>query len=290
METNENPPTNTLVVRKPCFGLPIGCPQCLSAYIYLKLSQLPFHLDYHLNYPDSDQIPYFEVGDYVTYNNDKEGIIGGLKRDVSDLDVGVSSLPEWLPTKVMLTTWLADALEYELWVGSDASSAYSIYYSDLPWPIGKVLFWKKAHWVKQKHEISKDNAEVKEEEIYGRANSAYDALSTLLGEENYLFENRASSLDAIFLAHALVVIQAFPESSILRSNFLKHANLVRYVQQRKEELIEAAGTSPSKDPYFGASSSTSGGPSTSSSKFKSRHKKEKTKEEKKQRKGRNILW
>ncbi|XP_058756610.1 mitochondrial outer membrane import complex protein METAXIN-like [Vicia villosa] len=284
METNENTPTNTLVVRKPCFGLPSGCPQCLSAYIYLKLSQLPFHLDYHLNYPDSEQIPYFEVGDSVTYNNDKGGIIEGLKRDVSDLDVGVSSLPECIPTKVMLTTWLADALEYELWVGSDSLSAYRIYYSDLPWAIGKVLFWKKARWVKQKHEISKDNAEVKEEEIYGRANSAYDALSTLLGEENYLFENRASSLDAIFLAHALVVLQAFPESSILRTNFLKHANLVQYVQQHKEELIEAAGTSPSNDPYFGASSSTSGGPSTSSSKFKSKHKKEKTKEEKKHRK------
>jgi metaxin len=220
----------------------------------------------------------------VTYNNEKAGIIECLKKDAGDLDVGLSSLPEWIPNKVMLTTWLADALEYELWVGSDPSPAYSIYYSDLSWPIGKVLFWKKAHWVKQKHEISKDNAEVKEEEIYGRANSAYDALSTLLGEDNYLFENRPSSLDAIFLAHALVVLQAFPESSILRTNFSKHANLVRYVQQRKEELIEAAGTSPSNDPYFGAaaSSSTPGGPSTSSSKFKRKPKKEQqTKEEKK---------
>lgn len=112
-----------------------------------------------------DQIPYFEAGDYVAYNNEKEGIIEGLKRDVGDLDVGVSSLPDWIPTKVMLTTWLADALEYELWVGCDSSYAYSIFYSDLPWPIGKVLFLKKAYWVKQKHGISKDNFEVKEEEV-----------------------------------------------------------------------------------------------------------------------------
>lgn len=112
-----------------------------------------------------DKIPYFEAGDCVTYNNEKDGIIEGLKKEVGDLDVGVSSLPEWIPTKVMLTTWLADALEYELWVGCDTTSAYIIYYSDLPWPIGKVLFLKKAHWVKQKHEISKDNAEVKEEEV-----------------------------------------------------------------------------------------------------------------------------
>jgi len=58
------------------------------------------------------------------------------------------------------------------------------------------------------------------------------------------------------------------ESSILRTNFLKHANLVKYVQQRKGELIEAAGTSPSNVPYVGAdASSTFGGGSTSSKIF-----------------------
>lgn len=112
-----------------------------------------------------DQIPYFEAGDRVAYNNEKEGIIACLRRDVRDLDSEVCSLPGWIPTKVMLTSWLADALEYELWVGCDGSAAYSIYYSDLPWSIGKVLFWKKAHWVKQKHEIGKENAELKEEEV-----------------------------------------------------------------------------------------------------------------------------
>ena len=52
-EPSESTQRNTLVVRKPCFGLPTGCPQCLSAYIFLKLSQVPFNLDYHPNYPDS---------------------------------------------------------------------------------------------------------------------------------------------------------------------------------------------------------------------------------------------
>lgn len=114
-----------------------------------------------------DQIPYFEVGDSVAYNNEKEGIIECLKKDVGvvDLDSGVSSLPEWISTKAILTTWLADALAYELWLGCEGSSAYSIYYSDLPWPLGKILSWKKAIWVKLKHGITNDNAEVKKEEV-----------------------------------------------------------------------------------------------------------------------------
>ena len=54
-----------------------------------------------------DQIPYFEDGDSVTYNNEKEGIIECLKRNVGgDLDSEVSSLPDWIPTKVMATTCL----------------------------------------------------------------------------------------------------------------------------------------------------------------------------------------
>ncbi|KAG4929653.1 hypothetical protein AAZX31_17G058700 [Glycine max] len=272
---------NTLVVRKPCFGLPTGCTQSLSAYIYLKFAQIPFQLDFHLNNPHSNQIPYFEVGDSVAYNNEKEGIIECLKKDVGvvDLDSGVSSLPEWISTKAILTTWLADALAYELWLGCEGSSAYSIYYSDLPWPLGKILSWKKAIWVKLKHGITNDNAEVKKEEIYERAKSAYEALSSCLGEQNYLFENRPSSLDAIFLAHGLVVLHALPESSMLRIKFSEHANLVRYVQQCKTELIDAA-PSPSSAPQFHTDATSSASKSHSSSKPKSKPKREKTQEEK----------
>ncbi|MED6191521.1 hypothetical protein PIB30_001254 [Stylosanthes scabra] len=276
---------NTLVVRKPCFGLPTGCTQCLSAYLYLKFAQLPFQLDFHLNYPDSDQIPYFEVGNYVAYNNEKGGVIDCLKRDVGvvDLDSGISSLPDWIQTKAMLTTWLADALAYELWVGSEgysSSPAYTIYYSDLSWPLGKVLFWRKARWIKQKHGINNENAELKKEEIYRRAKSAYGALSTWLGEQSYLFDNRPSSLDATFLAHGLVVLQALPESSVLRSKLLEHANLVRYVQQCKTEFIDDNPTPTYSWQFHTAGSSSTSSRSTSSSKTKSKPKREKTEEEK----------
>jgi metaxin len=115
-----------------------------------------------------DKIPYIEVGDdYVAYDNENGGIIECLKKDVGviDLDSEVSSLPDWVSIKAILTTWLHDALVYELWVGSEGSSAYSIYYSDLPWPIGKVLSSKKVRWVKSKHGITDDNAVVKQEEV-----------------------------------------------------------------------------------------------------------------------------
>lgn len=114
----------------------------------------------------SDLIPYVEYGDYVAYNNEKGGVIEILKEDgIVDLDIKFYSVPEWISMKAMISSWLADAITYELWVGSDGRTAQQIYFSDLPWPIGKALFFKQIHIVKQRLGITKDNAEQKEEEV-----------------------------------------------------------------------------------------------------------------------------
>ncbi|XWS28133.1 hypothetical protein CRYUN_Cryun25bG0039400 [Craigia yunnanensis] len=227
----------TLVARKPFFDLPTACPVCLPVFIYLKLAHFPFRLSFNSIFPDSDQIPYVESGAYVAYNNENGGVIERLKQDgVVDLDSEFQSLPDWISTKAMISSWLADAMMYELWVGSDGRSAYKIYYSDLSWPIGKVLFLKQVYIVKQRLGITKDNAEQREDEIYKRAKIAYGALSTRLGEQNFFFDDRPSSLDATFLGHALVTLHALPDSSVLRSKLLEHDNIVRYAEKLKMEF------------------------------------------------------
>lgn len=114
----------------------------------------------------SAQIPYVEHGDYVAYNNEKGGVIEGLKGSgIVDLDVEFESVPEWISMKAMINSWLADAIIYEMWVGIDGSSAEKIYCSDLPWPIGKILYLKQIHTVKHQLGITKDNIEQKEEEV-----------------------------------------------------------------------------------------------------------------------------
>ncbi|KAA3471602.1 mitochondrial outer membrane import complex protein METAXIN-like [Gossypium australe] len=201
----------TLVARKPYFDLPTACPVCLPLFIYLKLAHFPFRLSFNSIFPDSDQIPYVESGTYVAYNNENSGVVECLKKDgIVDLDSEFQSAPDWVSIQAMINSWLADALTYELWVGTDGKSAYKIYYSDLSWPIGKVLFLKQVYSVKQRLGITKDNAEHREDEIYRRAKLAYGALSTKLGEQNFLFDDRPSSLDATFLGHVLVTLHALP--------------------------------------------------------------------------------
>lgn len=75
------------------------------------------------------------------------------------------SYSDVLSTKAMVMTWLSDALQYELWLASDGSIPHDIYFSDLSWPIGKILYWKKTREVKQQLGITKLNAAEKEEEV-----------------------------------------------------------------------------------------------------------------------------
>lgn len=130
------------------------------------LSKLAYSSTHSLLLSFLDQIPYIESGDYVAYNDENGGVIESLKKDgLVDLDSEFYSVPEWLSTKAMVSSWIEDAIVYELWVGSDDTPAEKIYYSDLPWPIGKVLFLKQVHSIKQRLGITKDNAEQKEQEV-----------------------------------------------------------------------------------------------------------------------------
>ena len=104
----------------------------------------------------------------MAFNNEKGGVIEYLKGEkIVDLNSKHPSVSpsDVLSTKAMVSTWLADALQYELWVVNDGSIAHDIYFSDLAWPIGKILHWKKTRDVKQLLGITKLSAAQKEEEV-----------------------------------------------------------------------------------------------------------------------------
>ncbi|KAL5225329.1 hypothetical protein ABZP36_011968 [Zizania latifolia] len=275
-----------LVARKAGFGLPTACPTCLPVLLYLRMSQVPFDVHVDSSFPDADHIPYVEFGECVAFNNEKGGVIEYLKEekivDLNSKNPSVSS-SDVLSTRAMVLTWLSDALQYELWVVADGSIPHEIYFSDLPWPIGKILHWKKTRAVKQLLGITKLNATEKEDEIYQKANAAYDALSTRLGDQIFLFDNSPTDVDALFLGHALFVLNALPDTSVLRSCLQKHDNLVNFAEHLKVQLLEVdtstTGLGSSTDP---SSSSTPRKRASSGRGYKPkpRAKKERTEEQK----------
>nr|ACR37950.1 unknown [Zea mays] len=234
------------------------------------MAQVPFDIHVDTSFPDADHIPYVEFGDCVAFNNEKGGVIEYLKDEkIADLNSNHPNISSTtvLDTKAMVSSWLANALLYELWVVSAGSIANDIYFSDLPWPIGKILHWNKTRHVKQLLGITKLNAAEKEEEIYLKASAAYDSLSFRLGDQVFLFDN-----------------SALPDTSVLRGTLQKHDNLVSFAEHHKVQLLE---TSSSSSSGLGSSPSPSSStprrrPSADHSyKPKPRAKKERTEEEKK---------
>lgn len=138
----------------------------------------------------------------MAYNDEEGGLIESLKEDgIVDLDFEVHSIPECVSTEAMVNSWLADALMYELWMVSDGSSAHKIYYSDLPCPIGKFLYFKQIHIMKQVLGMTKANADCREEEVQNpRAN-----LRGKRQEEERKFKRRAK----YFLVTQLVAVMVF---------------------------------------------------------------------------------
>ncbi|KAJ4778768.1 metaxin-like protein [Rhynchospora pubera] len=278
-----------LVARKPRFGLPTACPSCLPVYLYLKLANADFTVEFDSSFPDSDHIPYVEYGESVALNNEKGGVIELLKEEaILDLNAKHTSLaiPDLVSTKAMVSSWLYEAILYELWIAIGGDVAHNIYFSDLPWPIGKILHWKKIYNVKKLLGVTKVNCEERELEIYKKANEAYEALSLKLGDQVFFFDNRPTDVDALFLGHALFVLHALPETSELRSNLLKHDNLVKYAEHLKAELQLDSTPSSTQPSSSSKDASTSSAPRRKPSsgwgaKPNPKPKKEKTEEEKK---------
>ncbi|KAH9608200.1 hypothetical protein KSS87_006933 [Heliosperma pusillum] len=237
---------------------------------------------------DADQIPYVESGTYVAYNNEKGGVIECLREDgIVDLDSDFRTIPEWISMKAMVGSWLMDALTYELWIDSEKNSSQNLFFSDLPWPIGSVLYYKQVLAARHYLGINKENAERMQAEIYRKANLGYEALSTQLGDESFLFGSRPNSLDAVFLGHALITLQALPETSVLKSKLLNYSNLTKYAEKLSAQFIEDFSAQPawssalSSDGHASSSTPKQGGFSNWSAKPKSKPKKERTEEEKK---------
>ncbi|KAH9300818.1 hypothetical protein KI387_012401 [Taxus chinensis] len=237
-----------------------------------------------------EDLPSVEFDSCVGFNSEVGGVFEFLKKEnIVDLDSEIPrySVPDLLASEALISSWLADATLYELWGSHKENVANEIYFSDLPWPIGKILYWKQKRAAMQRLGVTSTNCQEKEAELYRNAAAAYESLSTKLGDQKFFLENKPTSLDAIFLGHALFVLQTSNGSSRLRQELMKHDNLFRYAENLKTEFLEASGSSALprwSSPHFASSSKTdkshtsSGGAKYRASKEK--HTQPKTEEEK----------
>ncbi|KAI5061079.1 hypothetical protein GOP47_0023584 [Adiantum capillus-veneris] len=236
-----------LLARGPAWGLPTACPFCLPSYIYLKLARLDFSITYNNVSPDADYLPAVEYGDLVGYSTQSGGIIGFLERQgIANLDAGLLDNEVALMRSLSAMIWmhLHSMLLCELWDLDNVKVARQIYFASLPWPLSKILYWKQQVCMWNHLGLRKDNIALMNQEMEVKATQAYDTLSTLLGDQKFFLSSGPSSLDALFLSHALFVMKAPLENSHLKEELYRHPNLVRFAESLQRGFLEAKGPDP----------------------------------------------
>ncbi|KAH7286428.1 hypothetical protein KP509_32G006800 [Ceratopteris richardii] len=144
----------------------------------------------------------------------------------------------------MIWSHLHSMLLCELWDLDNSRVAQHIYFSSLPWPLNKILYWKQQlnNW--NYLGLKKGNIEQVNEKMERKATEAYASLSTFLGDKKFFLSARPSSLDAVFLSHALFIMKAPLENSHLKEELNRHSNLVSYVENLQREFLDAQGSAP----------------------------------------------
>ncbi|MCO5553821.1 hypothetical protein L7F22_007347 [Adiantum nelumboides] len=208
-----------LLARGPAWGLPTACPFCLPSYIYLKLAELDFSISYNNVSPDADYLPAVEQGDLVGYSTQNGGIIDFLERQgIASLDAGLLDNEVALLRSLSAMIWLHlhSMLLCELWDLDNEKVARQIYFASLPWPLSKILYKKQQVLMWNRLGLKKDNIAHINKDMEARATQAYKTLSTFLGDQKFFLSSRPSSLDTVFLSHALFVMKA---PLVSKSNF-----------------------------------------------------------------------
>eukprot|EP00252_Welwitschia_mirabilis_P014112 TRINITY_DN31154_c0_g1_i1.p1 TRINITY_DN31154_c0_g1~~TRINITY_DN31154_c0_g1_i1.p1 ORF type:complete len:331 (+),score=62.42 TRINITY_DN31154_c0_g1_i1:187-1179(+) len=235
-----------LVARKRAFGLPTSCPDCLNVYICLKLAQIPFQLDYNSINPDTEALPSIEYGEFAAFENESNNIIDILiEKGIVDIDSRIPThiKPNWIAYKSMILSALRDVVLYELWIASCDTVVNEIYFSDLPWPINRILRWKQKRTIMQRLGVDSTNVDSKRDQFYRNADKGYEALSEVLGDQPYFLANEPTTIDAILVGHILFVLHAFDDSSVLKQLLKKHESLSNYAENIKSTFLEASSSS-----------------------------------------------
>uniref|UniRef100_A0A7I4DHR1 Metaxin n=1 Tax=Physcomitrium patens TaxID=3218 RepID=A0A7I4DHR1_PHYPA len=241
MESSGDSVDLVLVTRPAGFGMPTVCPACLPVYLYLRLAAVSFREQVSAVEPDSVDLPCVEYGENVGFSSENGGVIEFLRKEkIADLDADLSDSEkaELETCKAMMESWVADASAFEVWTRDNDRQCKVVYFSELPWGLVQALDWKQRLAVMQRLGITPENTVARSEELFRKASNAYSALSVLLSDRKFFFNNRPTSLDALVLGHLIFHLRVPFEISTLKGEILKYQNLVDYAESWGKQLLD----------------------------------------------------
>ncbi len=181
-------------------------------------------------------LPFIEDGDEII--TDSYFIIEYLKKHYGDLDAHLSSEQKAHSTFIQqsLDSFLYEALLTTRWQGDNWPRIKEAFFSSLPLPsiLRRAIAQKTQKKIvcRLNHHMNKYS----KEELMYLVDNLFASLSTLLGENNYLFNNKPSSLDAVCFAYLAQFI-LFEIKNPLSEKAESYPNLVAYCHHMEKEFF-----------------------------------------------------
>lgn len=222
------PPSITLYVFGPNFGLPDVSPFVLKTEVQLKMAGLPYHKQLG-GFPKAPKgkLPFIDDGEVV---GDSTFIRAHLeKKHGLDLDGGLDAAQRALSwaTERMLEDHLHWAMLYFRWqVRENFDKGPAHFFDGAPEHLRAQLREEAYERVKRNlhgHGIGRHSVQ----EIVELGDRSLSALSTLLGSKPYLLGDRPRASDATAFAELAALLTPFFQSP-LRTRALEYKNLVAY--------------------------------------------------------------
>ncbi|MCH9644187.1 MAG: glutathione S-transferase family protein [Gammaproteobacteria bacterium] len=223
-----------------CWNLPSASPFCVKLETYLRMTGIPYEIS---RLQDPRKTPKGKLP-YVEYKGEKIGdsslVIERLKAEFGDvLDQHLTSEQKAtsLAFQRLLEEHLYWVIAYTRWVEKENWAKTKVaYFGGMPPLIRKfVPEMIRKNVVKNIHEQGVGRHT--QEEIYKMGCDDLDALSVLLGEKEYFFNNKPSSLDAIAYAFTTGVLYP-PLPSRLKTHAATISNLKQHVDRIEERYYK----------------------------------------------------
>ncbi|KAJ3040766.1 Metaxin-3 [Rhizophlyctis rosea] len=228
----------------PAWDLPTCDPFCLSVEAYLNLTDTRWkvHDSSDPKTSPTGELPLLKDGVEVLVGTEK--IFAHLKKKGADLDDHLNShqRAESLAFITMIEQRLHDALLYTWWLETENFTK-----STRP-AFSRVLSWTSRYYVPSQIQNNAQNRlghygkvienDKEVSEVYSMARECYRALAAKLGQNDYFFGNKPSTLDAVAFGH--LAFHAYPslaEPKLFSLLTFEFPSLIAYVNRMRTLVL-----------------------------------------------------
>jgi len=215
---------------------------CMAVRAFLRMSGLDFKVEMRPNaehMSPSGKVPFIKCGPFVVA--EFENIVAFVNTKGIQLSghLDMTQKADMRAYMSLIINVLVNAELYLTWCNRDIyDSVTKVQYGSVyPWPLNRVLSYRKKSEVRRKLSAISWNKKTVDE-IYYEVENCLSALSARLGNQPYFF-NKPTELDALLFGHLFTCLTIGLPDNRLKTTIQGYHNLVTFCQNIERDFFTA---------------------------------------------------